>query len=151
MVAKVPASVYSPLAMKKLLVAIALLGLVTAAVADIQSPPKAKYNSNRKLARGLSNIIYGWTELPASVLRSYEKGDQSTEIIFNGIINGLERTGVRFTYGLYEVVNFRKPLYKNTFRPPYPRLNFDPNHGYEEFPPQVGYLSTVGYTRGLSY
>ena len=137
--------------MKKLLIAIAILGLVTAAVADIQSPPKAKYTSTRKLARGLSNVIYGWTELPTSVWRSYEKGDPTPEMLVNGIITGLERTGSRFAYGLYEVVNFRKPLYKNSYRPPYPRLNFDPNHGYEEFPPQVGQLSTVGYTRGISY
>ncbi|MCB1077866.1 MAG: exosortase system-associated protein, TIGR04073 family [Verrucomicrobiae bacterium] len=137
--------------MKKFLVAIALLGLVTAAVADIQSPPKAKYTSTRKLARGLSNILYGWTELPTTVWRSYESGDQSTEIIFNGIISGLDRTGQRIAYGFYEVVNFRKPLYKNTFRPPYPRLNYDPTNGFEEFPPQVGQLSTVSYTRGLSY
>lgn len=137
--------------MKKFLVAVALLGLVSAAVADIQSPPKARYTSTRKLARGLSNILYGWTEIPASVIRSYEHGDQSTEVLFNGIITGIERTGSRFAYGLYEVVNFRKPLYKNTYRPPYPRLNYDPTHGFEEFPPQVGYLSTVNYTRGLSY
>ncbi|MBL9152895.1 MAG: exosortase system-associated protein, TIGR04073 family [Verrucomicrobiales bacterium] len=137
--------------MKKFLVAITLVGLVTACYADIQSPPKAQYTSTRKLARGLSNILYGWTELPTSVWRSYEHGDQSTEIIFNGVITGLERTGARFAYGIYEVVNFRKPLYKNTFRPPYPRLNYDPTHGFEEFPPQVGQLSTVDYVRGLSY
>lgn len=137
--------------MKKILVAILFLGLVGGALADIQSPPKSKYNSNRKLARGLANIVYGWTELPTQVWRTYEQGDASTEIIFNSIINGLERTGARFSYGVYEVVNFRKPLFKNTYRPPYPQLNYDPNHGYEEFPPQIGQLSTVGYTRGYSW
>lgn len=137
--------------MKKFLVAIALLGIVTIAVADIQAPPKSKYTSTRKLARGLSNVLYGWTELPVAVVRSYESGDQSTEIIFNGVITGLERTGVRLVYGVYEVVNFRKPLFKDTYRPPYNRLNYDPVHGYEEFPPQLGQLSTVGYVRGRSW
>ncbi|MCB1230124.1 MAG: exosortase system-associated protein, TIGR04073 family [Verrucomicrobiae bacterium] len=137
--------------MKKFLVAIALLGIVSAAVADIQAPPKSKYTSTRKLARGLSNIFYGWTELPVAVWRSNETGDQATEIIFNGIITGLERTGARFAYGFYEVVNFRKPLYKDTFRPPYTSINYDPTNGYEEFPPQLGQLSTVDYTRGRTW
>ncbi len=137
--------------MKKFLVAITLLGIVSAAYADIQAPPKSKYTSTRKLSRGLSNILYGWTELPVTVWRSAESGDQATEVIFNGIITGLERTGARLAYGVYEVVNFRKPLYKDTYRPPYTSINYDPIHGYEEFPPQLGQLSTVGYTRGRTW
>ncbi|MCB1237067.1 MAG: exosortase system-associated protein, TIGR04073 family [Verrucomicrobiae bacterium] len=137
--------------MKKFLIAALFLGLVSAAVADIQAPPKNKYTSTRKLARGLSNILYGWTELPVTVFRANERGQQSTEFIFDGIITGLERTGNRFAYGLYEVVNFRKPIWKDSFRPPYTRINYDPNHGYEEFPPQVGYLSTCNYVRGYSW
>ena len=123
--------------MKRILVAALLLGIVSATVADIQSPPKARYNSNRKLARGLANIFYSWTELPVTVWRSHEVGDQPTEIIFHGIINGLERTGQRLAYGVYEVVNFRRPIYKDTFKPPYTSINYDPTHGFEEFPPQV--------------
>lgn len=137
--------------MKKFLVAITLIGLISVSYADIQAPPKSKNTSTRKLARGLSNVLYGWTELPVSVWRAHESGDSSTEFIFNGIITGLERTGARFAYGLYEVVNFRKPLYKDTFRPPYTSINYDPTHGYEEFPPQLGQLSTVNYTRGRTW
>ena len=137
--------------MKRILVAALLLGIVSAAVADIQSPPKARYNSNRKLARGLANIFYSWTEIPVTVWRSHEVGDQSTEIIFHGIINGLERTGQRLAYGVYEVVNFRRPIYKDTFKPPYTSINYDPTHGFEEFPPQIGQLSTVNYVRGYSW
>lgn len=137
--------------MKKLVVAILLVGLVSTTFADIQAPPKSEYNSNRKLARGLSNVVYGWTELPATFLREHEHNSPVQEVFFYGIINGLERTGQRLAYGLYEVVNFRKPLYKDTYRPPYTSINYDPVNGYEEFPPQIGYLSTAGYTRSGSY
>ncbi|MFV1996001.1 MAG: exosortase system-associated protein, TIGR04073 family, partial [Verrucomicrobiales bacterium] len=129
--------------MKKFLVAIALLGIVSVAVADIQAPPKSRQTPTRKLARGLANVLYGWTELPVTVWRSHESGDQATEFIVYGIINGLERTGARIAYGVYEVVNFHRPLYKDSYRPPYTSINYDPTHGFEEFPPQLGYLSTV--------
>jgi putative exosortase-associated protein (TIGR04073 family) len=137
--------------MKKLIIAALFLGFVTSSFADIHSPPKSKYTSTRKLSRGLANILYGWMELPVTVWRANETSQASTEIIFDGIITGIERTGNRIAYGLYEVVNFRKPLYKDTFRPPYTRMNYDPNHGYEEFPPQLGELSTLRYGRGYSW
>ena len=138
-------------AMKNLVAAILLVGLVSTSFADIQAPPKSEYNTNRKLARGLANIVYGWAELPATVFREHENNGQSSEILMYGIINGLERTGQRLAYGLYEVVNFRKPLYKDSYRPPYASVNYDPVNGYEEFPPQIGFLSTAGYTRRTSY
>jgi putative exosortase-associated protein (TIGR04073 family) len=137
--------------MKKFLLAAIVLGLVSSAVADIQAPPKSEYTSTRKLSRGLANILYCWIELPVTIWRTHETGAQSTEWILDGPIQGLERTGNRLVYGVYEVVNFRSPIYKDTFRPPYTSINYDPIHGYEEFPPQIGQLSTVGYTRGRSW
>lgn len=137
--------------MKKFLVAAVFLGLASAAIADIHVPPKSKYTSTRKLSRGLSNILYSWIELPVTIWRANERGDQATEIIFNSTIQGLERTGTRLVYGLYEVVNFHKPIYKDSYRPPYKNINYDPVFGYEEFPPQLGQLSTVHYTRGVSW
>jgi hypothetical protein len=32
-----------------------------------------------------------------------------------------------------------------------PNINYLPTHGYEEFPPQIGFLTTAGYTRGRSW
>ena len=137
--------------MKKFLLAAIILGLVTSAYADIQAPPKDKYTANRKLARGLSNILYCWIEWPVTIWRKQETGSQSTAIWVDGTIEGLERTGTRLVYGFYEVVNYRQPIYKGSFRQPYTRINYNPLHGYEEFPPQIGQLSTAGYTRGLSW
>ena len=134
-------------------VAVALLAVlvVTTATADIQAPPKSRQTSTHKLARGLSNILYGWTEIPTSVVRSAERGDQVGMVWIGGLINGFERTGQRLMYGVYEVVNFRKPLFKETYRAPYESIFYDPVHGYEEFPPQIGYLSTQKYSRGVSW
>ena len=137
--------------MKKFLVAIAMAGLITSAYADIQAPPKSKFTPTRKLSRGIANILYGWTEVPVTVWRENESGAQASEWLTYGVIRGIERTGARFAFGLYEIVNFNRPLYKDTFRPHYTGLNFDPVHGYEEFPPQLGGLSTVEYTRGRSW
>ena len=138
-------------AMKKFFAVALLCGIASFAVADVQAPPKSEFTSTRKLSRGLANVLYGWTELPASVFRSANSGDQAAAVVFDGVIMGLERTGARLAYGLYEVINFRKPLYKDTYRPPYTNINYNPTHGYEEFPAQIGYLSTSPYTRGTGY
>lgn len=137
--------------MKKLLIVTFCLGIIAQAYADIQAPPKGQYNNVRKLSRGIANIIYGWTELPNSVIRSNERGGQSTENVVYGIMNGLERTGARLAYGLYEVVNFNRPIYKDSFRPPYTSDRYSPIRGYEEFPPQIGLLSTTDYVRQTTY
>ena len=133
--------------MKKLLIVIFCVGMVSLAYADIQAPPKSQYTNVRKLSRGLANIFYGWTELPNSIVRNNERGGSSTENVIFGILNGLERTGVRLAYGLYEVVNFNRPIYKDSFRAPYASKKYTPVSGYEEFPSQIGFLSTVEYTR----
>ncbi|MGY8639643.1 MAG: exosortase system-associated protein, TIGR04073 family [Verrucomicrobiales bacterium] len=137
--------------MKKIAVALLFIALAAPLMADIQAPPKSKQTSAHKLARGLTNIIYGWSELPTSIYRSAELGDPIAEVWVGGIIRGLERTGQRLSYGVYEVVNWRKPLFKETYRPPYTSINYDPINGYEEFPPQIGSLSTVNYARGRSW
>lgn len=140
-----------PVNMKKLLIVIFCVGIVSLSYADIQAPPKSQYTNVRKLSRGLANILYSWTEIPNSVIRLNERQEQSTNVVVYGIVQGLERTGVRIAYGLYEVVNFNRPIYKDSFRPPYAGKRLKPVSGYEEFPGQIGYLSTVDYVRQGSY
>src|SRR6187431_1890170 len=56
--------------MKKLAVlATAMLALGGVASADIQAPPGSTYTSARKLGRGLSNILYGFMEIPEQIVR----------------------------------------------------------------------------------
>ncbi len=133
--------------MKKLLILLFCVGIVSMAHADIQAPPKSQYTASRKLSRGLANILYSWTELPNTIIRSSERQDQATGVVVFGIVRGIARTGVRLGYGFYEVINFQRPIYKNSFRAPYTSKKLAPISGYEEFPGQIGYLSTVDYTR----
>ncbi len=137
--------------MKTLLIGIFCVGITSLSFADIQAPPKSQYTNTRKLSRGLANIFYSWTELPNSLIRLEERQGQSTEIIFFGILNGLRRTGYRIGYGFYEVINFNRPIYKNSFKPPYTSDRYSPVSGYEEFPGQIGELSTIDYVRSTTY
>jgi len=141
--------------MKKFLVLFTLVAVVASPAliyADIHEPPKAKYTKTRKLGRGISNIVYGWHEIPATMYRWGElHTEQSTGIFTAGFLQGVQRAGARLKFGIYEVVNWQRPLYKDSFRPAMPSIDYLPRHGYEEFPPQIGFLSTVGYNRGRSW
>lgn len=140
--------------MKKLFVFLTLIAVTSLCLADIHEPPKMKYTKERKLGRGIANLIYGWTEIPMTMVRWGEQQEQSAGIWTAGFIQGVQRAGVRYKYGIYEVINWHKPLYKDSYRPPYASINYLPminDDGFEEFPPQIGYLSTVGYTRGTSW
>lgn len=138
--------------MKKILATLMLVAVGSLAVADIHEPPKAKYTKNRKMARGFSNILYGWSEIPATMYRRGElHTEQSAGIFFGGLFQGVQRAGARMKFGIYEVVNFQRPLYKDSFRPPMADIDYLPGGGYEEFPPQIGFLTTTGYTRGNTW
>ena len=138
--------------MRTFLAALALVAFTTVTFADIHEPPKAKYTKTRKLGRGLANIVYGWTEVPMTMVRWNElHTEQSVGIFTAGYLQGVQRAGARLKYGIYEVVNFQRPLYKDTYRPAMADIDYLPIRGYEEFPPQIGFLPTPGYTRGTSW
>jgi len=60
--------------MKKLLViATTFAALSGFVVADIQAPPGSTYTSTRKLSRALSNIMYGFIEIPEQIVRKNEQ------------------------------------------------------------------------------
>jgi putative exosortase-associated protein (TIGR04073 family) len=132
--------------MKKLsarILALSVVGLIaTWAVADIQCPPGSAYTPIRKLSRGLANIFYSPAEVFHRVERSLREDDGNVAFSY-GIVSGLDRMGIRIGYGLYEVVNFRTPMYKRSFRPPYPSDRMCPINGYTEFPPTFGFGNTV--------
>jgi len=138
--------------MKKVFATIILVAVASTAICDIHEPPKYKYTKNRKMARGFANIFYGWHEVPATMIRMGESHtEQNIGIFIGGFFKGFQRSGARLKYGIYEVINWQRPLYKDSYRPPYADINYLPKHGYEEFPPQIGNLSTVHYTRGTTW
>ena len=135
--------------MKKALAILLAISLSGVAFADIQSPPGDRETAVRKLSRGLANILYGFMEIPVS-FETTLKEQGAPEAFTFGIINGIDRAGMRFGYGLYEVVNFRSPKYKDSFRKPYKGLDYDTVHGMREFPPEYGFSSGSGYVRSSS-
>ncbi len=138
--------------MKKFLATLLLVAVASVAVCDIHEPPAFKYTKSRKLGRGISNIIYGWTEVPMTMHRWGERHTEQVSGIWTaGFLQGVQRAGARLKFGVYEVVNWCAPTYKNSYRHPYQDLNYLPMHGLEEFPPQIGNLTTVHYTRGLTW
>lgn len=138
--------------MKKFLAVFLLLAVGSIGLADIHEPPKAKYTKARKFSRGLANIVYGWQEIPTTMTEWGQlHTEQNVGIFTAGFIVGIQRTGARMKYGFYELVNFQRPLYKDSYRPAMADINYLPMHGYEEFPPQIGFLTTTGYTRGRTW
>ena len=119
--------------------------------ADIQSPPGGRDNRTRKLSRGLSNIVYGITELPGT-WRKNNMREGSTVAAGHGIVKGAKRTVVRMGFGLYEVVTFPFATYKDGFKSPFPKKEkWDVNHGYSDYPRELGFQSVHDYVRSQPY
>ncbi len=133
-----------------------LVGALTVgglAYGDIQSPPAGQWNWSRKLSRSLANLVYGVTEYPTT-WKKVDDADGNNAAGAALVVDGTKRTVVRLGYGLYELVTFPFPTYKGGYRPPYGALHshdkMDPWHGYQEFPPIVGFISQGHYNRAQS-
>lgn len=142
--------------MKKLLliatVFASLSGLVSA---DIQAPPGSTYTSSRKLGRALSNIMYGFMEIPEQLVRKQEQFGRKASPY--GTVDGTSRALRRLGYGFYELFTFTCPTYRGTFKPPYERCGEDNRiemnvaDGLSEFPPELGYETYFGHTRAQTF
>lgn len=136
---------------KIILSLVGVLALGGFAYADIQSPPLAQWNWSRKLSRSIANLAYGWSEYP-NQWQKVHSSDGSSAAGASMVIEGSSRSIVRIGYGLYEFLTFPAPAYKGGYRPPYYKKDrFDIWHGYQEFPPQVGFMSQATYTRDQSW
>lgn len=130
--------------MKKFLLALIGVALAVPAMADIQDPPLNDYGPTRKLGRGLSNLLYGATEFPHTIVLINEREGNAAAFSY-GIIKGLGRTVFRMGSGVYEIASFPFPSYRGSFRPPY-RSNIPWIHGgYTEFPPELGWQTRKKY------
>jgi len=121
------------------------------AFADIQASPGSQWNWSRKLSRSLANLAYGFTEYPTT-WQKVERADGTNAAATSMIVDGTARTVVRVGYGLFELVTFPAPVYKGTYKPAYySNERYQPWHGYQEFPPQVGFTSQARYGREQSW
>lgn len=143
--------------MKKLvLITTAMISLSGMAAADIQAPPGAAYTMERKLGRAISNILYGFIEIPEQIVRKNDAYGRKAGYSF-GIVDGTSRGLRRFGYGFYELFTFTCPTYRGTFKPPYERcgvdnhIEMDPTNGLSEFPPELGFETHFRHSRTQGY
>jgi putative exosortase-associated protein (TIGR04073 family) len=129
--------------MKTLLTAALVAGFATACCADIQDPPSNDYGPTRKLGRGLSNMAFGWSEIPVTIAKVNKEEGNSAAAGY-GVVRGVDRGFARFGVGLYEVLLWPIPAYRGTYLPSdIPWIH----RGYQEFPPELGNESKYPYVR----
>ncbi len=121
------------------------LGVQPDCRADLQDPPYLDHGPIRKLSRGLSNMIFGVSEL--YVTTEFKNQQHGNSGAVYGVVSGLGRTLVRLGSGFYEVMTFPMPSYKTSYAPVLPSVAPWVQGGYEEFPPELGFESRFGYTR----
>ncbi len=136
--------------MKTFLVSTFLVAFAAVAIADIQAPP-GKLDSGDKLGRAVSNLLWGWTELPATVTRDAD--ESLTKAAGSGFVRGFRRAAARYGWGFYEISNWAIPTWKGSYRAPYTYNNtiMNPVKGFLEFPPEIGYQSSSAYSRVQRY
>lgn len=142
--------------MKKLFaIAAAITALSGVVCADIQAPPGSTYTSSRKLGRAISNIVYGFIEIPEQIVRKQDQYGRKAAPY--GAVDGTSRALRRLGYGFYELFTFTCPTYRGTFKPPYERcgednrIEMNPHDGLSEFPPQLGFEAEYNYSRTQTY
>ena len=131
--------------MKSLLTILLAVAFGAAASADIQAPPMTDMGPTRKLGRGLSNMLFGFTELPYTIATMNERQGNSAAFGY-GAVKGLGRSLFRFGVGWYEMITFAAPCYKSSYRPPYASNIPWTQGGYTEFPPELGFESRYDYS-----
>jgi len=143
--------------MKKLLViASTMVALCGLAAADIHAPPGSQYTATRKLGRAVSNILYGFIEIPEQMVRKTDDYGRKAGWSY-GAVDGASRGLRRLGYGFYELVTFTCPTYRGTFKPPYEscgqdnRIEMNVKDGLSEFPPELGSETYYYHTRTQSY
>jgi putative exosortase-associated protein (TIGR04073 family) len=94
--------------MKLLLVTLLGAGFALTSLADIQDPPAADHGPTRKLGRGLSNMLYGWAEIPVTIGRINTNEGNAAAASY-GVVRGTGRAFVRFGAGFYEALLWPNP------------------------------------------
>lgn len=128
------------------LTVVLLIALAGFARADIHDPPSNQHGPTRKLGRGISNLLFGWSELPTQIATVNDREGNSAALGY-GVVRGVGRSVMRAGAGLFEIVTFPFPIVRGTY---YPVLESDTHwihSGYQEFPPELGNESKYKYTR----
>jgi putative exosortase-associated protein (TIGR04073 family) len=132
--------------MKNLLAFAFVVGFASIALADIQDPPSNDYGPTRKLGRGISNVVFGWSEIPHTIAQVNEREGNAAAGGY-GVVRGVGRAWMRFHTGLFDIVTFPFPAVRGTYYPPLPDDTRYIHAGFQEFPPELGYESKYQYIR----
>ena len=99
------------------LMAAAQAGLLWASEAPVAPTDRVDYGTGvgKKLGRGISNVAFGWLEIPKGIQDVGEKNNFIAAITW-GPVYGIGKAAVRTVAGAYEVVTFPVPLPKD-FQP----------------------------------
>lgn len=132
--------------MRNLLVLALVAGFAAVCQADIQDPPSNEYGPTRKLGRGVSNVLFGWSEIPHTIAQVNDREGNAAAGGY-GVVRGVGRAYMRFHAGLFEIITFPFPAVRGTY---YPALTPDVPYihaGFQEFPPELGFESKYRYVR----
>jgi putative exosortase-associated protein (TIGR04073 family) len=132
--------------MKKLFIVALLFAFAGLCRADIHDPPSNRQGPTRKLGRGISNVLFGWSELPHEIARVNEVEGNSAAGGY-GVVRGVGRSAMRTAAGVFELLTWPFPVVRGTY---FPVLESDTHwihSGYKEFPPELGNESKYHYTR----
>ncbi len=132
--------------MKNLIAAALLLAVAPVCRADIHDPPSNDYGPTRKLGRGISNLLFGITELPHEIAKVNDREGNSAAAGY-GVVRGVGRSGLRMGAGIFEILTWPIPAVRGTY---FPVLESDVHWihaGYKEFPPELGNESKYPYAR----
>ncbi|HEX8679174.1 MAG TPA: exosortase system-associated protein, TIGR04073 family [Chthoniobacterales bacterium] len=132
--------------MRTLLATALLIALAVFTRADIHDPPSNDYGPTRKLGRGVSNLLYGWAELPHQIATVNTVEGNSAAGGY-GVVRGVGRSVMRTGAGVFEILTFPFPIVRGTY---FPVLESDTHWihaGYKEFPPELGNESKYPYVR----
>lgn len=86
--------------------------------------------SLNKAGRGVTNLLGGWLEIPATIDQHYTKSDTAGSM-FTGFGHGVVRAVMRTGVGLYETVSFLIP-YPEDFAPILPTLSYFDTRGRQK-------------------
>lgn len=132
--------------MRPCVVAALLIAFAATCRADIHDPPSNDYGPTRKLGRGLSNLVFGITELPTTIAKVNQDEGNSAAAGY-GVVRGVGRSAMRMQAGIFEILTWPFPVVRGTY---FPVLESDVHWihaGYKEFPPELGSESKYPYVR----
>lgn len=132
--------------MRNLLAALLLVALAHVSRADIHDPPSNDYGPTRKLGRGISNVLFGWSELPTTVAKINQDEGNSAAGGY-GVVRGVGRSVLRMQAGIFEILTWPIPIVRGTYMPVLESDVHWIHSGYKEFPPELGNESKYPHVR----